>query len=84
MNQQMIPYVAMESALEKADRQQKRLWIIILVLVAALVLSNLGWIIYESQFMDAEISYGNIEQSADSGGKNQIIGGDYYGNDTEG
>lgn len=79
----LIPYVAMESALEKADRQSKRLWVIIILLIVALLGSNVAWIVYENQFVTTDVEMRDIEQYADNGGDNQIIGGDYYGIGTE-
>jgi hypothetical protein len=37
------------------ERQIKRLWIALIVVIAMLFASNVGWLIYESQF--ATISY---------------------------
>lgn len=79
----LIPYVAMESALEKADRQNKRLWVVIIILIIALLGTNVAWTIYESQFETAKVSMEEVEQNVDNGGEIRIIGGDYYGNDSE-
>ena len=46
----VVPYVAHESAMARSERHNKRLWIVILVLIVALIASNLAWIIYEAQF----------------------------------
>ena len=40
----MIPYIAFESATARQERTIKRLWIICLVLIFALVGTNAGWI----------------------------------------
>lgn len=45
-----IPYIAFEDAMVRAERDKKRLWIVILILIAALLATNIGWIWYESQF----------------------------------
>ena len=61
-----------------------KLWIIIIILFSAFVLSNLGWLIYESQFSKEEYSY-ELSQDSGEGGDNTytnnriIIGGDYHG-----
>ena len=45
-----VPYIAYESALDKADRQHKRMIVIIFALVVLLVLSNIVWIIAWNQY----------------------------------
>ena len=45
-----VPYVVHESAMARAERQAKRLVAIIILLIVLLVGSNIGWLIYESQF----------------------------------
>lgn len=77
----MIPRVVFESEMARWERNFKRLVIIILVLIVLLVLlvsTNIGWMVYESQFEDIVVSQ-DVEQQAD-GGDNHFVGGDYYGN----
>lgn len=69
-----VPYVVHESAMARMERQSKRLWLVILVLIGALIASNLAWIIYESQFEVVEEST-TISQENDNGDNN------YIGND---
>lgn len=45
-----VPYIVHESSMARMERQIKRLWIALLVVVVMLFASNTGWIIYESQF----------------------------------
>jgi hypothetical protein len=45
-----VPYVAHQSAAARQERQMRRMWIVILLLICALIGTNLAWIIYESQF----------------------------------
>ena len=72
--QAKIPYVAHESAMSRADRQNKRLWILIILLVVLLVASNCAWLWYESQFETvSEIE--EYDASADDDG-NAVINGD--------
>lgn len=71
-----VPYLVHESTMARMERANKRLWVIVIILIFALVLSNVGWIMYESQFEDIVTT--EIEQ--DSGdGNNYIVGGDYHG-----
>lgn len=70
-----IPYIVHESAMARMERQLKRLWITILVLIVLLVGTNGIWIWYESQFEDV---YQEVVQEADNG-TNNFVGGDIYG-----
>ena len=72
-----VPFAAHESALARSERHNKRLWIVILVLIVALIGTNLAWIIYEEQFETVETiteEY-DIEQDAEGGNNNSIING---------
>ena len=69
-----VPYVVHESAMARNERHNKRLWIVILVLIGALIASNLAWIIYESQFETITEEY-EIKQENDGGNNNSIING---------
>lgn len=72
--QTSIPYVAHESAMSRADRQNKRLWIVIILLVLLLVTSNCVWLWYESQF-ETVSQIKEYDASADDGG-NAVINDD--------
>ena len=45
-----VPYVVHQSAAARQERQIRRMWIALIVAVAMLFASNIGWLIYESQF----------------------------------
>ena len=70
-----IPYIVHESAMARMERQLKRLWITILVLIVLLVGTNAVWLYFESQFEDV---YQEVVQEADNG-TNNFVGGDIYG-----
>lgn len=76
MEEKMIPYFSHEGDMARMERSNKRLFIIILVLIVALVGSNAAWIIRESQFEDIV-----VEQDVDTGqGDATVTGvGDIYG-----
>lgn len=63
MNDAQIPYFVHEAVTSRMERANKRLWIVVLVLILALVGTNAGWIYYESQFTD-EVT--TIEQSGET------------------
>ena len=71
-----VPYIVHESDMSRLERQLKRLWVVILVLILLLVGSNCAWLWYESQFETVEtIEEYVIEQDAESGNNNSIING---------
>lgn len=75
-----VPFIVHESAMARAERNAKRLWIVILVLVGLLLATNVAWMIYESQFETVEETTTTQEvQQETSGGDNSFIGGDIYG-----
>lgn len=79
-----IPYIAHEEDMTRMERTNRRLWIVCIILILALLGTNAGWIYYESQFQDISTS---VEQEVDTGeGDANVIGvGDYHGTDkTEG
>ena len=73
-----VPYVVHESAMARAERQAKRLVAIIILLILLLVGSNIGWLVYESQFETVESWEQEVVQEADNG-ENHFIGGDFIG-----
>lgn len=82
--EKMIPYIAFESATARQERTIKRLWILCLVLIIALLGSNAGWIYYESSFEDVSVTQ-EVEAMADGDSDLNLntVGGDYYGGESE-
>ena len=70
----VVPYAAHEIAIATSERHSKRLWIVILVLIVALIGTNLAWIIYNSQFETVEES--TVVEQENSNGDNNYIGSD--------
>ena len=67
------------------EKDQNRLmkiikWLVavIALLIVLLVGSNVGWLIYQSQFEVVEETYQEVIQDAENG-KNHFIGGDFVG-----
>lgn len=69
-----VPYIVHESAMARAERTAKRLWITILTLILLLVGSNCAWLWYNSQFEVVETT--SIEAEQDGSGVNIVSGGD--------
>ena len=68
MENQSISYIVHESAMARAERHIKRLWIALIIAVLAIVATNISWLIYISQY--------DFELSADNGGNANYIGND--------
>ena len=45
-----VPYIVHEASMARMERQIKRLWIAVLVLIVMLVGTNGAWLLYNSQF----------------------------------
>ena len=76
MDERMIPYFSHEGDMARMERANKRLWIVILVLIIAFVGSNVYWVWRENQYEDIV-----VEQEVDTGqGDATVTGvGDIYG-----
>lgn len=69
--QKMIPYYVHEGEMARQERHIKRLWILCLVIFAALVVTNAGWIVYENSFEDVVVTQ---EGTTDGGGNVTLSG----------
>ena len=76
--ERVITYFQHEEILSRMERTNKRLWILCIILIVALLGSNASWIYYESQFEKFEIQ----QEASSEGGGNAFVnnGGDFnYG-----
>lgn len=74
-----VPYQVFKDFKETAKANSLKWFIICLVLIVLLVGSNIGWLIYESQFETVETTTNQeVIQEADNG-ENHFIGGDMIG-----
>lgn len=71
----MIDYVAHEADMARMERINRRLWIVVLVLIVLLAASNAAWIWYESQFVD-EVTVTQESDAKDGGTAIVNNGGD--------
>ena len=72
-----VPYVVHESAMARAERQNKRLVWVIVLLIVLFVGSNIGWLVYESQFETVESTVEeDIVVDAGENGVANFIGND--------
>lgn len=73
-----VPFVAFESVCTRLERNNRRLFIICIALLVALLATNIGWIAYEAQYQT--VSYEQeVQQEATENGNNVFVGGDAYG-----
>lgn len=78
-NTDNLLYITYESAMARMERANKRNFIIIIILILALIATNAGWIIYESQFETVETTT-QIEAEQSGADVNIVGGGDiHYG-----
>lgn len=72
-----VSYVVYEGTQARLERMNRRVWILCIILIIALLGTNAGWIYYESQFD----YYESVSQEVDTGeGDATVIGiGDYNG-----
>lgn len=70
-----VPYIAYESAMARAERQHRRLWIALIVVIVLMVLSNLAWLYVWNSY---EYVSDTSEVVVDSGGGGNA---NYIGND---
>ena len=73
-----VPYAVLVDFKETAKANSLKWFIICLVLIILLVGSNIGWLVYESQFEVVEETYQEVEQDAENG-ENHFVGGDVIG-----
>ena len=70
--------MALDIVTARFERIIKRLWVLCIILIIALLGTNAGWLWYESQF-----EYYEITQEAAADGSSDIslqnVSGDYYG-----
>lgn len=68
----VVDYLVFEQSQVRADRVNRRLWILCIILTIFLFGSNAGWIYYENQFTDISTTY-EAEQKIENGAGNAII-----------
>ena len=68
MEEKMIPYIAFESATSRQERTIRRVWILCIILIIALIGTNAGWIYFESQWQVVETTTVTQDLDASDGG----------------
>lgn len=65
-----VPYIVYEGEMARAERRQKRNFILMIILVAALILSNFGWLYAWMQYDYASSDI--VVDAGDRGNANYI------------
>ena len=68
MDNEMVSKYEHERTTAILERQIKRLFILVIVIFIALIGTNVGWIVYESQFQDVY----TVTQETPSGNNNYV------------
>lgn len=74
-----VPFIVHEGAMARAERTHKRKTVVIIILLLALILTNAGWIWYESSFIEEEWTfdaYSDGDGNAIANGNGEVY---YYG-----
>ena len=66
MEEKIVTTYALDLITEQNKTEKKRLWIALLIVFLAFVSSNVGWIVYESQYEDVVTE--TYEANTDGGG----------------
>lgn len=76
-----VPYIVFKDELARQERHIKRLWIALIIAIALIFASHIGWLIYESQFelVDETVTVDAKEGIANYVGNNgDIYNGESY------
>lgn len=79
-----VSYMVFESELARQERNGKKLWILVIVLIVLLVGTNGAWLYHESLYEDAVTTTQTITQDTGSEGGTNTFNGDFYGGDYNG
>lgn len=75
-----VPYIVHEAAMARNERNVKRLVVALVVAIVLAFATNVGWLIYESQFETLDYSY---DYTQDGQGTNIIGNGNDVDNGAE-
>lgn len=76
-----VPRWTHEADMARMERGNKRAWVLNIILAVLLLVSWVGFLVYESQFEYVTETTQEVTQTADGASNNQFVGGDIYGGD---
>lgn len=68
-----VPYLVHEEELVRMERNVKRWFIGWIITFVALILTNIGWVVYENQFEDVSTTV--TQETSSEGGGDAILNG---------
>lgn len=71
-----VPYIVHEGDMARMERSNRRLWIIVLVLIVLLVGSNIAWLCYENSMEEVSTTNEVTQELDTGGGGDAMINGD--------
>lgn len=72
-NRTQVDYIVFEGEMARSERHIKRLWIALIIAIAAIIATNLAWLHYISQYDFEEYDY---TLSTRGGGNASFVGRD--------
>ena len=69
-----VDYIVHEGIVVRMERQIKRMWVLCIIMFIAFVVSNAGWIYYESQFEEV-VTTQAVDQDVDTGSGSAYVTG---------
>ena len=79
-----VPFLVHEADMARMERQNKKTWILCVILAALLVISWAGFLAFESQFEYVSETTQEVTQTADGHSNNRFVGGGIYGGTADG
>lgn len=76
MENNSVPYIVHEGDMARMERSNKRLWIVILVLIVIVIVSNIAWLCYENSMEDVTTTNEVTQELDTDGGGDAMINGD--------
>lgn len=76
MDNKDVPYIVHEGDMARMERSNRRLWIVILVLIVIVIVSNIAWLCYENSMEDVTTTNEVTQELDTNGGGDAMINGD--------
>lgn len=73
-----------EAETSRLERIIKRMWVLIIIMLLALIATNGAWIYYEHQFEDTVTTTEQTVTQDNSNGTNNFVGGDIVNGEADG
>lgn len=82
-----VPFIVHEADMTRMERSNHRLWVVVIVLILVCLITNGGWLWYESQWEVIEETTTQTvtqeAQSEDGSARNIFVGGDNGESETD-